>query len=73
MRGVRVYSVVSADIVSTGVARVLAPNRAGEVDVKRHTGVGAVGDTSRAFDFANRCVGLTERSIGGLRWTLREG
>jgi hypothetical protein len=36
------------------------------VDVRRDTGVGAVGETSRSFDIANRCAGLIERATGDL-------
>jgi hypothetical protein len=49
-----------------GVASVLAPNRAGEVDLKRHTGVGSVGETWRSFDIANRCALLIERAMDDL-------
>lgn len=45
---------------------MLAPIRAGEADVKRHTVVGMVGETSRSFDIANRCARLIERAMDDL-------
>jgi hypothetical protein len=60
-----VYAVDSAAIVNTeGRSGVLTPNRAGEMDAKEHTVVGMVAQSSRSFERAGRCRGLTEGAMG---------
>ena len=46
---------------------MLAPNRASEADVKRHTVIETVDETSGLFENANQCAALIERAMSKLQ------